>query len=304
MKRRVTLWLIFIVLAFVVMVGCAKGASKLQIKSKAASMAVDLNNTKELPKHFRKVNDKINTEASKLPNLEGLADLKASGSAQFSEEGLKLVKQAIGESMSITVVDLRQELHGFVNGMAVSLGGGNNNGTKVLTIEELAADEKSKLKTIPLGKSLAFNNKNNVTVVPTKVENEEELVNSEGMSYIRIPVIDGKKPTNDRVDYFIQFAKSTLEDRWLHFHCRQGIGRTTTFMVMYDIMKNCKKVTLEDIIDRQVLIGGKNLMEDTKKIEVYAIKRSEFIEEFYKYCKENKDNYETTWSQWFQKNHR
>ena len=297
------LYLIFFVFLYAILCGCSENDYKLRVNDKSVIITIDSKNAKELPKHFRKTNDRINAESGKVPNLNGLDSLNISGSSQFSEEGFKLVKQAIGDNMPITVIDLRQEYHAFINGMAVNIKQVNKKEEGSLTIEQLITDENSKLQSIPLGKPLSINNGKKQTVEATKVQNEEDLVKSEGMSYVRIPVVDGKKPTNEMVDYFIQFVKYMPKDVWLHFHCRQGIGRTTTFMVMFDIMKNCKVATLEDIIDRQVLLGGKNLMEDTKKIEVYAIKRSEFIEEFYKYCSENKDNYQTTWSQWFKQIH-
>ena len=55
--------------------------------------------------------------------------------------------------------------------------------------------------------------------------------------------------------YFVQLVNSELKDNWLHFHCKQGIGRTTTFMIMYDIMKNAKEVSLDDIVKRQVALS-------------------------------------------------
>jgi len=304
MKRKSkAICFIFFVFLYTVLSGCSQHFYKMQLDNKSITIAINSKNTKELPKHFRKTNESINIESTKVPSLKGLSSLNASGSGQFPEGSLKLIKQAVGDTTPITVIDLRQEYHGFVNGMAVTISEGNNKEKKSLTIEQLLIDEKSKVQSISLGKPLTVTNKKKITIIPEKVQNEEDLVKGEGMSYVRIPVIDGKKPTNEMVDYFIQFIKVLPEDTWLHFHCREGIGRTTIFMVMYDIMRNCKEVSLEDIISRQVLIGGKNLLEDTKKIEVYAIKRSEFIEEFYKYCKENKDNFETIWSQWFKQAH-
>ena len=122
------------------------------------------------------------------------------------------------------------------------------------------------------------------------------------MSYIRIPVTDKEKPSDDMVDYFVQFVQSLPQNTWVHFHCEEGMGRTTTFMVMYDIMKNAKRVSLDDIMNRQVLIGGQDLLDDKVNTTKNAKERTEFIQEFYKYALQNNDNFKTTWSQWINTN--
>ena len=38
------------------------------------------------------------------------------------------------------------------------------------------------------------------------------------------------------VDYFIDFVENQPENTWLHFHCKAGAGRTTTFMIMKYIL--------------------------------------------------------------------
>ncbi|WP_406543685.1 hypothetical protein [Clostridium ljungdahlii] len=69
-------------------------------------------------------------------------------------------------------------------------------------------------------------------------------------------------------------------------------------MVMYDIMKNAKNVSLQNIMDRQVLLGGKNLLRDELYLMNRSKQRAKLIERFYIYCVENDDNFKTTWSQW------
>lgn len=77
------------------------------------------------------------------------------------------------------------------------------------------------------------------------------------------------------------------------------MGRTTTFMVMYDMMHNAKKVSYNDIMKREVLIGGSDILsvsDENKKNESKS--RSDFIKEFYNYCHDNNDGFQTSWSQW------
>ncbi|MBP2032743.1 protein tyrosine phosphatase (PTP) superfamily phosphohydrolase (DUF442 family) [Clostridium algifaecis] len=258
-------------------------------------LVINSYNTKKLSNHFRKTTDLTNFKGSKVINLHGLANLNISGSSQFSENSLVLIKQSLGDAMPIIVVDLRQESHGFINGVAVSWSGNRNKANKGLTKEEVLFDENARLQSILLDKPIYIGNK---TLIPRKVEDEEKLVQSCGMSYMRIPVTDKEKPTNDMVDYFIKFVNSLLPNTWLHFHCKGGKGRTATFMVMYDMMKNAKNVSLQNIMNRQVLLGGKNLLRDEPYLMNRSKQRAKLIKRFYRYCVENDDNFKTTWSQW------
>ncbi|QXE17999.1 phosphatase [Clostridium sp. 001] len=258
-------------------------------------LVINSNNTKKLSKHFHKTTDLTNFKGNKVINLNGLANLNISGSSQFSENSLILIKQSLGDAMPIIIVDLRQESHGFINGIAISWSGNRNKANKGLTKEEVLFDENTRLQSILLNKPLSIGNK---ILIPKKVEDEEKLVESYGMSYMRIPVTDKERPTNDMVDYFIKFVKSLPKNTWLHFHCKGGVGRTSTFMVMYDMMKNAKNVSLQNIMNRQVLLGGKDLLRDELYLMNRSKQRAKLIERFYIYCVENDDNFKTTWSQW------
>src|SRR5258706_13059159 len=133
---------------------------------------------------------------------------------------------------------------------------------------------------------------------------EEELAKSSGLDYFRITASDHRKPTMDDVDLFIDNIRSLAGNYWLHFHCHAGDGRTTTFMVMYDMMRNAKKVTFDDIIMRQHLIGGLDLTKDEdfpSWDKQYAIERTDFLKNFYEYCKANDDNFKTSYSMWLKR---
>ncbi|MBS5822847.1 MAG: phytase [Clostridium argentinense] len=261
----------------------------------SVNLILDSLNEKELPSRFRKFSENADIKDSKDLNLTGLKSLNMSGSKQFSENGLTLMKESIDTNLPITIVDLRQESHGFVNGLPISWANSKNDANKGLTKAEVLADESNKLKSIKFNEPLAIYNHPKKTIIPTKVQNEEELVKSQSMSYVRIPVTDGKIPTDDMVDYFVQLVNSELKDNWLHFHCKQGIGRTTTFMIMYDIMKNAKEVSLDDIVKRQVALSK---MSENSAKGFYNDERKSLLTNFYKYVKENNDNFNTKWSQW------
>ena len=234
-------------------------------------------NNNTLPHHFRMSSDYKSIIKDKSINLKGLDNLNISGSAQFSDSGLSLIKEAIDNKFSIIDFDLRQESHGFINGIAVSWEGEKNNLNKGLSLCEVIATENKLLASIKLGEPLTFYNKKE-TIVPKSIQNEFEVTKSKDIGYIRIPVTDGGFPTDDMIDYFINFVKNQPKDSWLHFHCKEGIGRTTTFMIMYDIMKNHEDVSLNDIIKRQVVLSG---MSDRSAKGFYKGKHFKFLNDFY-----------------------
>lgn len=249
---------------------------------------INQENIKELPKNFRKTNDKIISNSNKV-NLEGLSELNASGSAQFSKESLGLIKNSIGNRKHITVVDLRQESHGFVNGIAISWRDNNNQLNRGLTYCQVVNKENKLLGDIKLNSPLSIGK--GKTIIPTSVENENCVVNGTGLGYKRIMVTDSEPPTGENITDFVHFVKTMPKDTWLHFHCEAGEGRTTTFMAMYDMMRNAKKVSFEDIIARQELIGGINLSTDLPS-------RFKILENFYSYCKENTEDFKVSWNEW------
>ena len=237
----------------------------------------DSPNSNTLPHHFRKSTDEISENADNNINLKGLDTLNISGSGQFSESGLSLIKDSIPNKFKIIDVDLRQESHGFVNGIAVSWKNEKNNANMGLSLSEVLSTETKLLESIKIGTPITFYNKNE-TIVPKSVQSELELTKSKGIGYIRIPVTDGHTPSDDMVDYFIKFVNNQPKDTWLHFHCKEGIGRTTTFMIMYDIMKNYKEVSLDDIIKRQVVLSK---MSEKNAEGFYSGHHFKFLNDFY-----------------------
>lgn len=285
--------------------------SILNIEVPDSLLIVDLENVTKLPKRFRTTSDEIEPH-TKLPDLQGLRELKASGSGVFSQNGLKELKKTIGENYNIIIVDTRKESHGYVNGMAISWYTEKNYVNKKLTTEEVQQLERhnlDQLKTMDEIKFDYFEGKSFYMEKPLKapytVQSEKEMVEEEGCQYVRFFVTDHNKPAKEEIDQFVQFVKSVSENDWLHFHCRGGVGRTTSFMLMYDMMKNVDKVNKNDIFDRQRIIGGRDmfkLAEGTYKHEA-AVERLVLLQTFYKYCKANYDtNYQTSWCEWLSEN--
>src|SRR4029077_6211195 len=78
----------------------------------------DLKLANALPRNFRTTDDPFGTNKDESPAITGLSDLRASGSGEFTPKGLKLLLARTRGS--VTVFDLRQETHIFVNGLPVS----------------------------------------------------------------------------------------------------------------------------------------------------------------------------------------
>ena len=104
---------------------------------------------------------------------------------------------------------------------------------------EVIQKENDDLSSINLNDKLTLYNTNK-SIKPKVIKNEKTLAEENNIGYLRIPVTDGNLPNDDMTNYFINFVNNQPENTWLHFHCKAGVGRTTTFMIMYD----CKESVL------------------------------------------------------------
>lgn len=273
-----------------------------------ARLIVDVDNVDALPKRFRTTlptHVEVATAGHDV-NLTGLVELQASASGMYSQIGLRKIKGIVGRD-KITVVDLRKESHGFVNGMAISWYGLHNYVNKGLAVDEVKALEKANMDKLASSDVITFETFEGKSVQMDEpirnpnVQTVEELVTEEGCESVRFYVTDHNRARDEEIDRFVEFVKSLTGDEWLHFHCRGGSGRATTFMVMYDMMRNAANVSLEDIFLRQHLIGGRDmnkLAEGSYKHEP-AIERLEVIKKFYQYCQDNhQSGYAMSWSEW------
>ncbi|MGV8124517.1 MAG: phosphatase [Candidatus Xenobiia bacterium LiM19] len=245
---------------------------------------------------FRRFQDKFINSADKVPSREGLSSLRISGSSQFSEAGLKMIKDRLrGEK--IMIVDLRQESHGLMNGIPISWMDKHNAANKGKSLNEITSDESSRLKDLlslkkvtverlPAKDGGAASIEDTVYVKTTC--SEQEACRASAVDYIRFPVTDDSRPDEETVNGFITFFKSRPAGIWLHFHCKDGHGRTTTFMAMCDMLENAKKVSFDDIIARQYCLGGANLSDSVSPDNWrYPLEseRTAFLKEFYQRCR-------------------
>jgi hypothetical protein len=236
-----------------------------------------------------------------LYNFRKLPELGISGSSQFSELGLKAVKARL-PAKRVTIVDLRQEAHGFAGGMPVSWEADSNQANKGRAVGEVRADEAKRLAgltgrwRVDLTRLDATWSRRQTQVVPVKpgrTRTEEELAKSEGLAYVRFAVTDHTHPTDADVDRFVAFRKGDAS--WMHFHCKAGIGRTTVFMAMADMMRNARSASAREIVGRQ---GGyvKYDLENVRRETARA--RRDFLYRFHAYCVDQAPDFAVPWSVW------
>jgi hypothetical protein len=110
------------------------------------------------------------------------------------------------------------------------------------------------------------------------------MVERNGARYVRfyVPVV----PDDRQVAEFEALADEDSEqDVTLYFQCWDGTGRSTAFMVMYDILRNGHEVSLESIADRHAAMGGINVLElppESSPNYARSVVRRDFIIDYYR----------------------
>jgi protein-tyrosine phosphatase len=235
---------------------------------------------------------------------------RLSGSAEFDAAGLDwLLAHLPGP---LTIVDLRQESHGFLNGRDISWYAAKDQGNYGKTPEEVEKDERALLAglaasgQVEVHEIVKKNDQGGVaeatsqTVTVHSVRSEAEFVGQKGIGYLRLYVTDEMGPTDDQVDRFVRYIRELPPDVWLHMHCHAGRGRTTTFMVMRALLANPSGASLGAIAAAQVQAGGPDLLETDKENweRALAETRLRFLRRFAAYAAENQGGKPLLWSEW------
>jgi len=272
---------------------------------------IDLRLAKALPRNFRTTNDPLKANDGKIPSTTGLTDLHASGSGEFTADNFELLLARMHGP--ITVFDLRQETHIFVNGLPASWYARRdwvNVGRSQIEIEKTEVGWARSLvpgSEIAIRPAAPVKKGNADSVMPQQVTVKEanierDLVSSAGTNYVRVAVTDHARPLDEAVNRFILAVRALPENAWAHFHCEAGLGRTTVFMVLYDALRNATCVSLEDIVRRQAILGyGYDVLQPAGPGNwkaPYMAERAEFIRVFYEYARVNPNGRPQLWSEW------
>ena len=332
-KRRLCIWTLAALLA----AGASVEVQAAQAEPLAASLLAqeqaaveqgeyrgyfwrrDEANKDKLPRNFRLADGEFKEMPAEKggpgllasPSREGLDSLHISASAQFSQAEWKQLWPVLRQKATgpVYIVDLRQESHGFFNGIAVSWSGERNWANVGKSRQQVLQDEQQRLSEArgQRFQVVIDHKKKRNECIPLAVNaamSEKELVEQSGARYFRLTDTDHAWPAAENIDRFIDFVKKLPADAWLHFHCRAGKGRTTSYMVMYDMMRN-PQVPCEDIISRQFLLGGAYLAFELQNPKpgqwraAYYREKAMKIRKFYQYVQENRQsNYKVTWSNW------
>ncbi|WP_413582143.1 fused DSP-PTPase phosphatase/NAD kinase-like protein [Bdellovibrio sp. HCB288] len=222
--------------------------------------------------------------------------LKMSGSASYSPAALKdIARPAKKLKAQLYVFDLRQESHGFINDKPVTWQAERDWANAELGHEDVIHRERRLLGDLKVGEKIAG------TEIKS-IETEESLVRSSGHHYVRLTVTDHVRPTDNEVDRFIEAVRDLPESNWVHFHCRAGKGRTTTFMVMYDMLMNAQTDSFDAIIERNTKLSDDydvmTIPAETDWKYIYQKERAAFVQEFYNYAKANPKGEAQYWSNW------
>ena len=272
---------------------------------------IDLKLASALPRNFRTTDDPLKANDRKTPSPTGLIDLHASGSGEFTADNLKLLLARMHGP--VTIFDLRQETHIFVNGLPVSWYATRDWANVGRSQSAIVAGEAARVQSLKPGSEIAVRpghpvkhgSANSVTpeqVTVDRASTEQNIVESAGAHYVRITVTDHTRPLDDEVDRFVLAVRALPENAWAHFHCEAGLGRTTTFMVLYDMLRNANRASLEDIVRRQkILSHGYDVLQPDEPGNwkaPYAAERAAFVRAFYDYARANPNGRPQIWSEW------
>lgn len=250
-------------------------------------------------------------EAAKVDRT-GLDDLRISASACPNISSMNKLYETIseraGEDAPIYIIDLRQEYHGYINNRNVSWYEDNNWGNLGKDREDIISEEKKAFDSLK-GKEVVLTPKPdnyfykdlNLKEVKETVQDvvlEEDAAEKAGFKYIRYTSPDHGFILPEYIDEFLSFYQNLPDDAWLHFHCRAGKGRTGVMCAIVDMIEN-RDVPYEDILSRQYLLGGANLMKHKQVSDAtnFAFnERTLLCEKFYEYIHDGSYDEGISWT--------
>lgn len=230
---------------------------------------------------------------SKTPqNFRKNEELKISGSGTFSEPAAKFIAKV---SEVVLVVDLRQESHGLINSKPVTWESDRDWANANMGVEQVIQREKRYLSEVRIGSKIQGSK-------VSSIETEESLIRSLGQSYVRLAVTNHVRPSNSQVDRFIEAVRNMPATSWIHIHCRTGKGRTTTFMLMYDMLRSAWNTSYDVILERNLKLSSDfelvALSPEGDWQRPYQEDTIAFLKEFYNYAKAHPNGEGLWWSGW------
>lgn len=226
--------------------------------------------------------------------------LRIAGGGQPSKTALAHLHEQLGlpDDTPLWVIDLRQESHGYLNEDAVSWHGVANAANRGMSAAAVEQDERQRLadavgtnvRAVPMGHYDEAHIPYTFAEAVTGFATERHIARKSGLGYVRIAATDMHWPEPQAIDDFVRFYRSLPQEHgWLYFHCQAGQGRTTTFMVLYELLER-PDCTAYEAIAHQRTLGGADLSSG---------ERYEGICRFAQYVRENRaTDFAQSWSDW------
>ncbi len=139
---------------------------------------------------------------------------------------------------------------------------------------------------------------------PADIETESQILDQQGIHYVKFDLARQHFASKwDFIDNAIALFESLPSNTWIHFHCAGGRGRTTTLMIMYDIFRNAKTTSLDDILSHHLCLGGENIQNihvipDGSWSKRNLVGRFRLLETFHKYMTSPDGYPHNTWFKW------
>lgn len=252
--------------------------------------------THYLPKHFRTLYK--NTHTGNAPTRVSGSGQMTQPQLEHIIYNIRTLVNDI--NVPIYIVDLRLEPHGFMQGIPVrqhdvnfweSFNPGlmhdyerklfhhlnerwNNGGTfllfynimkkqkerstrDVITFINMVPSIQKALrkKQAPIAYINAWTNPENV------FQTEEDMCVKMGVNYVRMPAIDHHAPSLETLRMFFTWIKTLPKNAWIHFHCAGGRGRTSTFMLLLDMMHRRPHISFEALLAQHHELGSVDFMK-------------------------------------------
>jgi hypothetical protein len=237
-------------------------------------------------KHYRSTHQ-ITQSIKGQVDLTGLEELRVSGSNLIIFPDLQAKLKDV--SGPIYILDLTNGSHRYYKDYPLTFLGINKNNPSL---------------TYRLRRLLAIQS---FEIPEEQTASEEEMAKKYGFNHHFLKLERRGVPTPEMIDQLLSFLKNVPKDAWIHVHCLAGKGRTTSIMVMIDILRNASRVKLEDIVKRHYLLGGVDLFDTTvwdngTYTQEQLTKRKEFIIHFHRYVTDPQGYGSISWQQWCHNN--
>jgi hypothetical protein len=218
---------------------------------------------------FRMADQEVLRSTGQTVNLGGLDRLRLSGSGQFTLAGLDQLVRALSVApKDLVLLDLRAEPHAFLNGIAVFW----HPWDLRVEVQPTAPELLLRLEGRQLQKTLSQSSVelwrvgddqwlSRTRIVPKEGQTQERAALQRGIRYARIPLSEKALPTAEQVDALVDQVRRLDGSDWLHVHDNRGRDRTTLVMIMVDMMFNARNVPFQDILTRQMVLGGSDLQQ-------------------------------------------